>query len=85
MLRPELLFVDLQGVQIIWLGRFLPARLAENERNVVEHGAEVGVRQVLQLRPGRDRLLVKRDRFLRLGRDYRISNASRRAERKSAR
>ena len=66
MLRAELFLVNLERVQIIRLGRFLPAGLSKNQRDVVEHCSQIGIRQIVELGPGRDRFLVITDRFFLL-------------------
>src|SRR6266496_4943423 len=66
MVRAELLLINLQGVQIIRLRCLLASRFSENEGNIVQHRAEVRVRQIFQLGAGRNRFLVKTDRFFGL-------------------
>ena len=41
MLRPELLFVNLKRVKIVRFSSFLPARLAKNERHIIQHRAQL--------------------------------------------
>ena len=64
MVGPELLLINVERVQIIGLGRFLPAGLAIDQRDVVQHRPEIGIREVRQLRSSLDRLLVMGDRCI---------------------
>ena len=66
MVRSELLFINLQSAQIIGFGGLLPARLTENERDVVKHGPDVGIGDVLNLASSSYCFLVKVDRFIGL-------------------
>ena len=58
MIRAELLFVNLEGVQIIRLGRFLPPGFAIDQGDVVQNRPQVGVWDVGQARPGLERGFV---------------------------
>src|SRR5437016_10677751 len=62
----KLLFVNLERVQVVRLGRLLPARFSEDKRDVVEHRPQIGVREIFQMRPSRDRFLIVTDRFFLL-------------------
>src|SRR2546430_14841178 len=62
-LRSELLFVNLKRVQIVRLGRFLPARSSENQRDVIEHRSQIRIRQIVELGAGKDCFLVITDRL----------------------
>src|ERR1700720_1733886 len=66
MLRTQLLFVNLKCVQIIGLRRFLASRFPKDERNVIQHRAQIRIREIVQLRAGCDGFFVVANGFLRL-------------------
>ncbi len=51
-LGAELFLVEMQRVQVIGLGGFLPTGLAVEQGDVVEHGAEIRVGQIVELGGG---------------------------------
>src|SRR4030088_2296353 len=66
MFRAEMFFVNLERMQIIGLGRFLPSCFSKNQRDVVQHRAEIGIRQIFQLSAGSDCFFIITDRLFHL-------------------
>src|ERR1700748_2195101 len=64
MFRAELFLVNLEGMEVIRLGRFLPPGLSIDERDVVQDRAEIGIGNVRQPRAGLERGLVITERSL---------------------
>src|SRR4051812_19642316 len=58
MLRAELFFINIERVQVIGLGRFLPPSLPINESDVVEDGAEIRIGNIRQPGAGFESRLV---------------------------
>src|SRR6476659_3342562 len=64
MLGPQLLFVKLERVQVVRLGRLLPAAPAVDECDVIQHRAELRMRNISKRGGGLDGSFIESNRFL---------------------
>ena len=81
MFRPELVLVNLESTQVVWLGGFGAACFAADESNIVQQRTEIREGQFGDLRSGGNSLLIKVDRFFALTKLItKLTESSRRLE-----
>src|SRR4029453_3792712 len=81
MFRPELVLVNFESTQVVWLGGFGAACFAADESSIVQQRTEIREGQFGDLRSGGNSLLIKVDRFFGLTKLItELSESSRRME-----